>query len=298
MKKLRLNKYLFLAFTFLLLQQLQVAAQSDSTPAKKIIKLHYFNVNNSMQYLLLESTLKRGKVFSPQQRKAYALYLDSSTAGNLIAQLLTDENGKAKAFVPIALKAAWDATPQHTFILKEGDDEVISDYSISKAKISLDTANTDGARSIVVSVMKMDKGQWQPAKDVEMKIGVERQGSILSAGDAATYTTDSSGTVSAEYKKDKLPGDGSGNIILVAKAEDNDVFGNLVIEKKVAWGVVTKVNTTFFDQRTLWSTRFRTPYWLLLMAYSIVIGVWGAIIYLVVQLVKIKKLSKEPNALP
>jgi hypothetical protein len=64
---------------------------------------------------------------------------------------------------------------------------------------------------------------------------ISRQASILSAGDEETYTTDSTGTVSAEFKKDSLPGDKQGNIVLAAKVEDNDQYGNLLVEKTVRW---------------------------------------------------------------
>ena len=101
----------------------------------------------------------------------------------------------------------------------------------------------------------------------------------------------STGIVSVEFKRDSLPGDIKGNFILAAKVEDNDQFGNLLVEKTVPWGVTLKPDQSFFNQRTLWSTRFRTPLWLMLMAYSIVIAVWGNIIYLVLQIVKIKKLG-------
>jgi hypothetical protein len=291
MKKLNQYRYLLLCFFFAcLLLNNHLFAQGDSTPAKKIVRLHYYNVNNSMQYLVLESSLKKGKIISPQQNKSYELYLDTGTA-NLVAKLKTDENGRAKAFIPASLKSAWEASTQHNFTVKEGDDDVITDFVISKSKINIDTATTDGVKNITVSVMKAEKDKWIPAKDVEMKIGVERQGGILSAGDAATYTTDSTGSVTVEFKKDKLPGDEQGNIILAAKAEDNEFFGTLSANKKVTWGVPFIANKNFFDQRTLWSTRFKTPYWLLFMAYAIVIGVWGTIIYLVFQLIKIKKLS-------
>lgn len=264
---------LFFFFTFLLLNKSSFG-QADSTPAKKIIKLHYYNDNNSMQYLMLESTLKKGKIFSPQQNKLYDLYLDTGTA-NLVAKLRTGENGKAKAFIPASLKSVWDAASQHSFTVKEGDDDVVTDFLISKSKINIDTATTGGVKNITVSVMKAEKDKWIPAKDVEMKIGVARQGGILSAGDAATYTTDSTGSVTVEYKKDKLPGDENGNIILAAKAEDNEQLGNLSAEKKVSWGIPVVTDKNFFTQRTLWSTRFKTPYWLLLIAYSIV-SVFGA----------------------
>jgi hypothetical protein len=129
-----------------------------------------------------------------------------------------------------------------------------------------------------------------------MKVGISRKGGILPAGDAPTYTTDSSGSVTVEFKKDSLPGDGKGNIFLAAKVEDNDTYGNLLIEKSVPWGVALKPDNNFFSQRTLWTTSNRTPPWLLFMAYTMIFIVWGTILYLVRQMFKIKKLSKDVSA--
>jgi hypothetical protein len=143
--------------------------------------------------------------------------------------------------------------------------------------------------------MVFENNDWVPAKDVEMKIGVGRQGGVLSAGDEATYTTDSTGSIEVEFKKANLPGDVKGNFVVMAKVEDNEQYGNLVVEKTVPWGTQLKPDTGFFDQRTLWSTRFRTPFWLLFLVYAIVIGVWGTIIYLVWQIVKINKLGKAAH---
>lgn len=295
MKKINLYKGIILCVFFAsILLNNRLIAQKDSVVAVPIVKLHYFNENNSMQYLILESMLKKGKVLNPQKNKSYEIYLDSIGA-NLIAQVKTDETGKAKAFIPPSVKTAWDALPQHTFIVKEGDEEVLSDYVITKAKIELDTSSADDVKNIIVKVTKLEKDKWLPAKDVEMKVGIQRLGGILSAGDEQTYTTDSSGTVTVELKKNNLPGDKNGSITLVAKVENNDLFGNLMIEKNTAWGVPATEATDFFSQRTLWSTRFRTPIWLLLMAYSIVIAVWGTLIYLIMQLIKIKKLGTVSN---
>jgi hypothetical protein len=123
-------------------------------------------------------------------------------------------------------------------------------------------------------------------------VGVVRSGgSLLPVGDEATYTTDSTGKITAELTKKNLPGDEKGNLVLIARVDENDTYGNLSVVKTVPWGVAVKPNTKFFEQRTLWSTRFRTPLWLLGMAISIMAGVWGTIIYLVFQLVKVKKLG-------
>ena len=292
MKNFKTNRFFLLLPCLAVLFANGVAGQGDSIVSKELVKLKYFNDNNSVQFLILENTRKTGKKIEPLANKTFHIFLDSNKTERLIAKVITDKKGKAKAFLPPSLKTAWEANPLHKFIaMEEGKEDDAVELEITKAKINIDTISENGARSIIVRVKKFENGAWIPANEVEMKVGIQRHGGILSAGDEEVYTTDSSGTVTAELKKDSLPGDMQGNIILAAKVEDNDLFGNMLIEKTVPWGVAVKSDGSFFDKRSLWSTRIRTPLWLLFMAYSIVIGVWGTIFYLVFQIIKIKKIG-------
>jgi hypothetical protein len=298
MKKMKKNKFTFLLLPLLcMLIAGSMAAQEDSAVAKTVIKLKYYNDNSSMQYLVLENFLKTGKKIEPLKNKTFDIFLDSNNAESFISKAITDNAGKAKAFIPPSLKALWEAAPKHKFIVaasaaNKNEQEIIKEFEIAKARITLDTATSEeGIKSITVMAEQYTNEEWKAIPDMEMKIGIARLGGILSAGDEETYTTDSTGAVTVELKKDSLPGDLKGNIVLVAKVEDNDQYGNLLVNKTVPWGVSVKSDNTFFDQRTLWSTRFKTPLWLLFMAYSIVIGVWGTIIYLITQIIKIKKLG-------
>lgn len=273
---------------------LLVAAQ-DSSKGEPTVKLRYFSKNNTIQYLLVQTGLTIGRKFKPLPKQVVKIFLDSNSTENLIIKTYTDENGKAKIIMQPALKDKWNNTPKHSFIAvieaTSAEEERTATIEIVKSKILIDTANNDGLRTVNVKVMYFENNEWLPANGVEMKVGVNRLGGILPAGDEETYTTDSTGTVNVEFIKDSLPGDEKGNFMLVAKVEDNDQYGSLLVEKEVPWGIAVKPENNFFDQRTLWSTRFRTPFWLLFMAYSIGIAVWGTIIYLVFQIVKIKKLG-------
>ena len=269
-----------------------VSAQQDSIPTKELVRLRYFNDKNVRQYLVLENSQKRGKEITPLGGKTFDLFLDSIKRDNLIGQVTTGKNGRAKSIIPPSLKSAWEANSVHTFIVvRAGEEEGITELEITKSKMQIDTTSEDSTRNIIVQVSKYENGAWMPANEVEMKIGIKRLGGVLTAGDEETYTTDSTGTVSIELAKKNIPGDAKGNIVLVAKTEDNDIYGNLSVEKVVPWGVAVNADPGFFEQRTLWSTRFRAPYWLLMMAYSIIIVVWGTILYLVFQIVKIKKMG-------
>lgn len=297
--KRKYNKCIcFLLVAFLFGSYVNVYAQ-DSSKKELVLNIGYYMNNNKVVYLLVHTKAKINGRFQPIPNEVVSLYLDSVAATNFIGKVTTDDKGIAKLILSPALKSVWDASSVHTFLgITESSkdfEKATSEASITKSKVTIDTASDGKAKSIIVKVSAFKNNEWIPAKSVEMKVGINRLGGILSAGDEATYTTDSTGSVTVPLKKEGLTGDVKGNIVLVAKVEDNDQYGNLLVEKVVPWGAALQPEKNFFDQRTLWSTRFRTPIWLLVMAYFIVGIVWGTIIYLIVQIIKIKKLGAAPN---
>lgn len=296
------NSKFLLALLLSAIVVLQCFAQDESITGKtedpevtEIVKLSYYCQNNSMQYFLLKAVLKKGKEQSPLKNKSYLIYLNSVSDDSKIAAVTTSSDGYAKTFLPPSLKEAWNASSQHTFIVMAGDEEIITDYSITKSKISIDTTTADGIHNITVTIQKQEEDGWVPAADVEMKIGFQRLGGILTAGEEETYTTDSGGSVTVEVINNNIPGDSSGNLMLAVKVEDNELFGNLLAELAAPWGKKTVADYSFFNKRTLWSTRNRTPIWLLLLAYTIIGAVWGTLIYLILQLVRIRRIGNKLN---
>lgn len=281
-------KTLFMLLLTLFVQQIAIAQdeEEDENAPKKILSLQYFNNNNHTQYLLLRSILKKGKEITPVSSETYNIYLDSIGDPNRVATVTTDRMGRAKTFIPPSLQEAWMASGTHGFVVLKGEEEVLSDYMITKSKISIDTATEDGVHNITAKVMKWGEDSWIPAPDVEMKLGIKRHGGIITAGEDETYTTDSSGMVVVELIRDSMPGDAKGNYLLAARVDDNDELGNLLAEASVPWGKKAGPDTHFFEQRTLWTTSLRAPFWLIGMAFSIIAGVWLTIIYLLFLLRK------------
>jgi hypothetical protein len=273
-------------------------AQADKP--ELMLSLRHFTENNSVQYLKVQAQLKANNKLQALKDVAVRVYLDTADASHFLASLKTDEKGSAQTVVPVSLKDVWASSPVHKFIAiakaSPKDEETTTELEIAKAKMEVDTVNADGTRSVTAKVFAYDNGTWSPAKGVEVKIGVERLGGSLKIGDDETYTTDSLGQVTGEFKLDSIPAeDAKGNIVLMARVEDNDQFGDLLVQKTVRWGKYYQhINT--FGQRSLSAARFRAPLWLLFMAYSIVISVWSVIIYLLVQIVKMKQLGKRKIA--
>jgi len=294
MKKMKPNNCSILfSFLFLFITISAVTAQKDEEKGREIVRLNYYNESNSIQFLVVESVLKKGKEITPLQDRVFEIFLNSAEEANLIGRIKTDEKGKAKVFIPPSLKEAWDTLERHTFIVVHGEEEVIGDYMITKSKLTLDTVNDDGVRSIIATLMKMEAGEWVPVQDAELRIGIERLGGMLSVSDEESFVTDESGEVTAELTKLNLPGNNKGNYTLIARVDEHDEVGNIMIKKSVPWGVPVVADSEFFNKRELWSISSRAPFWLIFMAGFILLSVWGTLIYLMVQIFKIRKLGSE-----
>jgi hypothetical protein len=280
-----------LAIALLFQNSLPLLAQ-DSTKKDLIVTVGYFNVNNNAAYLMVRAKTKINGKFQPAKGVKFNLFMDKDSAASATGKgLVTNEKGEAGSPLSPNLKDQWNSAATHTFIAITDGDAVYNpakaEAPVTKAHLQIDTA--DG-RTITASLLENKNGQWVPVKAVEIKVAIRRLQSDLAVSDKESYTSDSTGKVEAEFKRDSLPGDLKGMLTLVAKVEDNDTYGNLIVEKKVPWGSILKAENNF-NKRTLYSTRFKTPIWLLVMAYSIIISVWSVIFYLIFQIVKIKKIG-------
>jgi hypothetical protein len=269
----------------------------DSTNEKKELQLNvtYYLPQNNVPYLLVTTKTKVERKFIGVKDLKVNVYLNSTSDSDLIQSFQSNATGEERIYIPASFKGVWDAASSFRFIAvaaaSKEFEETKGEVQVTKAKIEVDTSRADETKNVTVTVKALQNGEWIPAKDVELKIAVKRSIGNLPIGDEETYTTDSTGSVTAEFKRDSLLGDSKGNFILVARTEDNETLGNIFAEKNVTWGVAPTIDNSF-NYRSLWATSNKTPVWLLFMAYSIVIGVWGTIIYLVSQLYKIKKLGK------
>jgi hypothetical protein len=259
------------------------------------LNLKYFNDNNVTHHLLVQAKSKIDGKFQQIANIPVEFYITSETdKANLLGKGITNEKGEAMVVMPPAAKAEWLKSPNQNFIVTAAAtkkfDEAKGELAITKAKLKVDTAE---GRIISASIVALVDTVWKPIAGVDVILGVKRLGSILNANETQTYPTDSAtGGVTAEFKRDSIPGDQKGNIILVASVVDNETYGNLTSELVVPWGKKS-VYMTNFDHRTLFARRGYSPLWLEILAYTIVVAVWSVIIYLLVQIKNIKKLGVE-----
>jgi hypothetical protein len=289
------HKLCFLVSFFSVIAINCVVAQDSAAPVTTI-SVRYFLPVNKVPYVEVNTKKKVGRKFEPVKSIPVSIYLNEATPANLLGKVITGSNGLAKVAIPATFKSTWDSLGEIKFIAESdsisGQPALSGDVTIKKAILVIDTASADGVRTVTAQLKEKKGNEWVAVKDIEMKLGVKRMLGNLTVGEAETYTADSTGIASAEFKRDSLAGDKNGNLVLVAQVEDNDTYGNLIVEKAVPWGKSVQPDTHFWH-RSLWSTGDRVPIWLLFLAISIIVGVWGMIIYLIRQVIKIKKMGKE-----
>ncbi len=296
MKKNNHHKF-FIILLFLFATAIgKIKAQDSAAASPTILGLRYFLPENKVPYIIVNTKKKAGRKFEPVKNIPVNVYYNEVAENNLLGKIITSTNGEGRIAFPASFKNTWDSLTELKFVAEsvpaKGEELLSADLTIKKAILVIDTLADAETRTVTAQLKEKKGNDWVAVKEIEMKLGIKRLLGNLTVGDAETYTSDSMGTASAEFKKDSMPGDEKGNLILVARVEDNDSYGNLVVERSVPWGVTVKAEQNFWH-RTLWSTGNRAPVWLLLIALSIIIGVWGTVIYLIRQLFKIKKLGNK-----
>jgi hypothetical protein len=282
-------KYSALTCVFIFLATGVSLAQVEKN--KLILGLSYFNDNNKLQYLKANTKAKIDGRFTPVAGTDVRFYISADSPAHLLGTAKTDNKGDAALMIPPSAKDEWNKSPKQTFLAVVDSSglysAVTTSIDLTKARIKLDTAED---KKIVATLVEQKGAKWVPVKGIDMKIAVKRLGGDLNVNDDPTFTTDSLGVASADFKHSNLPGDSSGNLILIASVEDNDIYGNLTTEKSVPWGTPS-IYESNYNSRSLFARAGRPPLWLLWMASSITLLVWSIIFYLFFQIRKLKKLG-------
>jgi hypothetical protein len=161
-------------------------------------------------------------------------------------------------------------------------------FSAKPAKIEVSFYEQDSVRYIkVTGTVKDQKGNSVPFADQAVKIYVPSLFRLLPIGE---ITLDKDGAGTMEFPK-TLIGDSLGNITVMAQVEENDVYGNVVAKNNIPWAIPKHSIQAERPSRELWTPV--APIWMIITLIILLAGVWAHYVYAVVQLVKIKRSSKQ-----
>ena len=131
----------------------------------------------------------------------------------------------------------------------------------------------------------LDADVKTPISDRLLNVQIQRLFMPLRIGPEFN-STDINGTIIVPIPTD-IPGV-NGNLTFEVVLKDSDDFGTVKALVNAPVGIPI-VDESTFDERTMWSPRNKTPYLLLILPNLVILGMWGLIIYLIINLLKISK---------
>ena len=187
-------------------------------------------------------------------------------------QLTTDAEGKLNFKASFAGKDSLEAA-----------EEVVT---VKRARLEITPIKEDSLLTVKVKLVDLSTGAETPVSETDLGVFVNRMFSALKLGEGKT---DETGEALIEIPGN-LPGDTKGNITLLAKLEENEVYGNLEAAVIQQWGVPVSDELKKLP-RALWSPY--PPVWMLITFVILMSVVWGHYIVIIVQLFRLRK--EEPK---
>lgn len=272
---------------------LMVTGQLWSQDERARIQLDYFMRNDSIHELLATVKTKEDRSYVNVPDVDVHFYLGQIASENKLGTQVSDGRGRARLIVP---GNALDTLQAYLFLAAIQDNERFRDYSreleITPASLEVWFTEEEEYRVEVRLTARDSSGEWAPVSGADVKVYVHRLFGELPVSVDFNFTDDE-GRVSIKFPDD-IPGDAEGNIGIIVKIPDHEYFGNLIHREDVPWGMSHEIETAAIKGE-LWSARMNAPIYLVIIVNTILLGIWGVIVYIVYNLVRIGQLGNDTD---
>lgn len=199
----------------------------------------------------------------------------------------TDGNGVSKFVMKNYRQHVSDTTSTLSYLVTfEGNDAYKSadqDVSVEDISLKVEVKKIDSLYYVVARLSNPLDGT--ALAEEPLRVRLHRLFRPLTIGDDTNFTDDD-GTISVEIPNN-LPGI-DGKLSFEVVLDDSDAYGTVIASVESAIGVPI-VDQSTFDQRTMWSPPTKTPLFLWIFPNLMILGVWGLVVYLIINLFKIYK---------
>jgi hypothetical protein len=259
--------------------------------------LKYFRNTDDNRIIQAEITYKSDKESHPLTGAEISL-LNGSARKVLIGKAVTDDKGAAKFEINSGLRLDAGNDGMLSFITEFGGNDTIApasaEISVKDLKMELTMSEADSIKTVSVKAFSMAGDNKKPVTGETVKVYVPRMFSLLPIGD---LTLDDSGTANIEFPAD-LPGDKDGNLVIVARIEDNSTYGTIEKRETLKWGIPTDYSVPV-THRALWTSI--APKWMIYSLSVLLAGVWAHYLFAIISLIRIRidalrKAKKEYRA--
>lgn len=252
------------------------------------VKADYVKVMNDVSYLDITTSARIEK--RNQNIPNIQLTVLSETDEDEIAlgTITTDHDGKVRFVIDDFNKLLRDSIGYYTLSVKfKGNDEfkrASRSVSVLDAQIDAQWQQKDSVNYVAATLTDVYRDSL--ITDTSLEVNVERLFRSLPIGEEFNYT-DQDGSILVEIEEG-IPGI-DGKLVLEVVLNDHDEYGTVIAKLKAPVGEPVVFDTDF-ENRTLWASRDKTPWFILIFTNLLIVGMWGIFVYLIINLFKIRKL--------
>jgi hypothetical protein len=268
-----------------------IVADSPETVEKIALRVSFeaFKINEEVQ-LIARARSKVGTKFQNTAGVEINFYNEEVVSENLIGKIITDHKGEASLKLEQVQTDSMVPATYYAVVSDHPDYEDVEEMvTVNPSIMEMELMEEDSLKIVKIFIGYPDEtGQKLPLPEVECNLYVKRLFGLLLIAEAGT--TDEEGNIQFEFPID-VPGDGSGNVEIVARVKEHESLGNVEVSKSIAWGTPAKVNT-FDQERRLWSSSANSPILLIVVVTLTLLGIWGVIGFIFLEIFRINKLGR------
>jgi len=267
------------------------AAVAEEVPSLIGPSLNFITVqkaNNSIDLKAAMQAKVKGTFYRLSLLKV-SFVLVTETGDIPLGFVITDQYGKAVLNVKadsLKTNAEGKLNFKAIFAGNKGMEPTEEEVSIKRAHLEITPVKEDSLLTVQMKLTDLGTGAETPVPETTVGIFVARLINPLKVGEG---TTDADGAASVEIPNN-LPGDAKGNITLIARLDENEIYGNIEASIVQPWGLKVSDKLTALP-RALWSPH--PPLWMVITFSILMAVVWGHYIVIVVQLFRLRK--EEPH---
>ena len=248
-----------------------VNCNAASDQFKSRLKLTFELLNDNTKKLSAKLNHRREKRYALVPNAEITFSYFSNQEEFILGTSNTDEKGVANFYLskdyPIPVNDDNYMVFQGHFAGNDSIRSAASDLEVKNSKLQLFFTESDESKNISILLTELDpEGKEIPAVDELVTLSVARLYSILLIEEG---TTNEKGLYEFSFEQE-IPGDSAGNLVIVAKVEDSDIFGYVTTSKTIQWGI--PVSNEVRVPRALWSDQ--APLWLIAGVIIVLGGAW------------------------
>jgi hypothetical protein len=206
-----------------------------------------------------------------------------------LGSVVTNQSGKASLDIAPGTTLPKDQDGYTFTVLFAGNaamEKASQTIHITEAFLEINLTEKDTIKTITARVYKLnEKREKITVSDVPVEFDVKRLFCLYPVGNEKTDTT---GSCSTDFPS-TMPGDRNGKVTIVVRMPENENFGTVEVSRDINWGKVLVYEAK--PIRGLGDTD--APLWMVYTLIVLLSGVWGNVIYILVQIIRINIIGKK-----